>query len=687
MSITFDFNKRASHTGPLVLGLDTGGTNTDVVLYETETQSIVASAKDFTTHHDLSIGIRGALKRLIELLPNKGMLERVKSVNLSTTLATNAIAEGLGHRVGLVMVGFDEKQDIVQDLIQRLPACSPIFIRGGHNYYGQEMAPLDEETLVTELERVNPEVKAWAVSSFFSVKNPVHELRVEELIRKLSPDATITLGQNLTGELGAVRRAATAALNAGLVLIIQRLMSAVLQSLKDLGIRAPLMVVKGDGGLVSEAWARVRPIETVVSGPAAGVTGAGILARGFLDPDEKNLWVLDVGGTTSDLAYLEDGHPRTNPNGAVVGNWITMVEAVETTTRGLGGDSLVDFTEEKEMILGPRRVLPLCRLAEAYPNVIDLLSPGPGRLMPSTLCRFFTPNLDPDSGMNDYEKEIRDLLVTHNPLTFAEYQNQCLYNGHLFPGLKFLTHPSILVSAFTPTDAFCVLGLFKTGVPEASMKAAYLLGMTVSMTAEELSRAVLNKMGKEMAEMLVRQALVVDEVKASDKDFKYRGIFEKALGGAHDGALNMDLSLNAPVVIMGAPAAVLSPWAQKFLGARILTPPRFEVASATGAAASTISLIRRVDIVSLPDLKTYRAFLPDRLLDGANLNTLVSDASVIMGRYMLEQAKLAGADENSPVSFTRSDRQVLTADGIYFPMGCTLKFTLGYTKGEEITGL
>jgi hypothetical protein len=219
------------------------------------------------------------------------------------------------------------------------------------------------------------------------------------------------------------------------------------------------------------------------------------------------------------------------------------------------------------------------------------------------------------------------------------------------------------------------------------MKAAYLIGMTVSMTKEELARAVLNKMGKDIAEMLVRRALAVDNVKTSDKDFKYRGIFDKAISNTKSGALNMDLSLSAPVVIMGASAAVLAPWAQKFINARILTPPRFEVASATGAAASTVSLSRRVDIVSLPDLKTYRAFLPDRLLDSPDLNSLVVDTSIIMGRYMLDLAKLAGADENAPVSYTRSDRQVLTNDGIYFPMGCTLKFTLGYTKGELITGL
>ncbi|MDR2353073.1 MAG: hydantoinase/oxoprolinase family protein, partial [Deltaproteobacteria bacterium] len=181
----------------------------------------------------------------------------------------------------------------------------------------------------------------------------MHELRVADLIRQnLREKCPITLGRDLTGELGAVRRAATAALNAGLVLIISRLLDAVKTSLDELELKVPLMVVRGDGTLVSELWARDRPIETVVSGPAAGVSGARILARGFLDPEERNIWVLDVGGTTSDLAYLENNRPKTNPNGAVVGRWVTMVEAVETRTRGLGGDSLVHVNDQGEIVLG-----------------------------------------------------------------------------------------------------------------------------------------------------------------------------------------------------------------------------------------------------------------------------------------------------------------------------------------------
>jgi N-methylhydantoinase A/oxoprolinase/acetone carboxylase beta subunit len=184
---TFNFRPKDKGQRPLTLGLDTGGTNTDAVLFDPESRSILLSAKDHTTHNDLSIGVKGALKKLLESLEGeKGekekVLRRIKSVNLSTTLATNSIAEGYSHTVGLVLVGFDSKQDIVRDLIQRLPACVPVFIRGGHDYYGRETESLEEDKLRLEIRKAGVSVAAWAVSSFFSIKNPTHEIRVAEII-------------------------------------------------------------------------------------------------------------------------------------------------------------------------------------------------------------------------------------------------------------------------------------------------------------------------------------------------------------------------------------------------------------------------------------------------------------------------------------------------------------------------
>ncbi|MDR2460333.1 MAG: hydantoinase/oxoprolinase family protein [Deltaproteobacteria bacterium] len=671
----------------LVLGLDTGGTNTDAVLFHPETQKILQIAKDYTTHFDLSIGIRGAIKKLLEKIKDTDQKERIKSVNISTTLATNAIAEGMSHKVGLILVGFDKGQDIVQELIQKLPSCSPIFIDGGHDFYGREVAPLDEETLKTEVAKIKFQVRAWAVSSFFSIKNPAHEMKVAEIIEELTRgwDQPITLGQNLTGELGAARRAATAALNAGLVLIIEKLLDAVKQSLVELDLNVPLMVVKGDGGVASELWARERPIETVVSGPAAGILGAKILAKDLIAPEDKNIWILDVGGTTSDLAYLIDDKPKTNVEGAVVGQWTTMVEAVETTTRGLGGDSLVDFDDDKDIILGPRRVLPLCRLAKMYPHALELISPGAhSAASPTYLCRFFIPNLTPDPGINEHEEEILRLLQSQTPLTFDSYQQHCLYNGYIFPGIKFLTHPSVMVSAFTPTDAMATLGLFNEGDPRASIKAAYLLGGIIDKGPKEFSEMVLDRCGQLMDELLVSAALRQDEIIQNPKDFGKKGLIYRSISKRNQKTLAMDLSLSDPVILLGAPVGTLLPWAQKFLKARFIAPPRFEVASAIGAATTTVSLMRRVDIVTLPNLKTYRAFLPDRFLDSNNLNDLVASTSQIMGKHMRNLARIAGAGDDCPITFTRNDRSIITGDGGNLPMGSILKFTAGETGTGEL---
>jgi hypothetical protein len=279
--------------------------------------------------------------------------------------------------------------------------------------------------------------------------------------------------------------------------------------------------------------------------------------------------------------------------------------------------------------------------------------------------------------MNHYEAEIVEMMEIVNPLSFHEYQAQCLYRGHVFPGLRFLAHPSILVSAFTPTDALSVLGLFKEGVPEASQKAAYLLGMVVGLTAEELSRAVMERFGQLMAAMIAERALAQDGIPTSPQDFERRGIVGRAVARRRNPAVNLKISLNAPVVLLGAPAATLVPFASRYLDATFLAPPRYEVASATGAAASSVTLTRRVDIVCLPDLRTYRAFLPDRMMDSSDLGSLVANTQDIMTRHMTEMARLAGAGENCPVMMERSDRRVMTGTGVYLPMGTILNFTAG----------
>ena len=200
---------------------------------------------------------------------------------------------------------------------------------------------------------------SFAVSSFFSVRNPAHELAARELIREIT-GLPVTCGHELTSKLDAPRRALTTALNARLIPQLQHLIRAVEGLMREKGIAAPLMVVKGDGSLVSAEFALNRPVETILSGPAASVVGARHLSG------EGDVLVSDMGGTTTDVALLRDGRPILDRNGATVGGWKTMVEAVAVHTFGLGGDSEIR-REGNRLEVGPRRLVPLSLLAREHP--------------------------------------------------------------------------------------------------------------------------------------------------------------------------------------------------------------------------------------------------------------------------------------------------------------------------------
>lgn len=655
------------------LGIDTGGTHTDAVVFDPVSQATAASAKAETTHHDLSLGIAEALARLAEG-EWEGGPAAVERIHLSTTLATNAIAENLGHRVGLILMGYDADQAEVRSLIAGLPQVSAVFIRGAHDFYGRQEEPLDEAALREAVGGLEDSVSGWAVSGFFSVKNPGHELAAAEIITSMSAKP-VTMGRDLTGRLDAVRRAATAALNAGLTPIIARLLDAVKLAASRAGLTARLMVVKGDGSLVSEEWARRKPIETVVSGPAAGLVGARVLTRGFLAPHEKDLWVLDVGGTTSDLALVRNGLPAVNPNGARVGGWDTMTMAVETRTRGLGGDSLVSVDSRGRITIGPRRALPLGRLARKWPGTLATLRLQKKSDAPATVAGcFFLPGTPPEPGLSRDEAAILEALTRETPFSLAKYSEEAFEGNHHFMGVKSLEHPSIMISAFTPTDAMAILGMYGGGEREASELGAALLGRAMGWKPDELARRVLDEFGRLMTRQIVGYGFERDRVEHDEADFEDDGVFGAALGRRPQGHIEINFAARETVVLLGAPVGALAPFLGRNLRGRILTPPGYEVASAVGAAASPVYLSRQAEIHALPYFSGYRLFLPDRVRDGETVEELAALAEDYMRDHMKSLAGLAGA-ERIKISVSRTDRRVTLGDGSKLDLGATLTFT------------
>mgnify|MGYP002381938021 CR=1 FL=1 len=356
----------AAMSGHLLLGIDTGGTFTDAVLYDEAARTVVASAKSPTTHDDLSIGVVGAISAVLRRSCVDPSV--VDLVSLSTTLATNALVEGRGGRVGAVVIGFDADVLGRAGLDAALGGDPVLLVTGGHDAHGGEVARFDPTALGAALAASGwaERVEGVAVVSQFSVRNPSHEIAAMRVVREVT-GLPVTCSHLLSAGLNGPKRLVTAILNARLTGLIAALVGTVERSMAALGVEAPLMVVRGDGSLVSAAFVRERPIETILSGPAASIVGAAHLT-GLSDAV-----VSDIGGTTTDIAILRDGTPRISDEGAKVGGHATMVRAVAMHTHGLGGDSEVRHDDRAvgcRLVLGPRRVIPICSLATTRPDLV-----------------------------------------------------------------------------------------------------------------------------------------------------------------------------------------------------------------------------------------------------------------------------------------------------------------------------
>ena len=428
------------------LGIDTGGTFTDAVLLDARKQ-VAASAKSLTTRFDLAQGIGSAIDQLPQHL-----LSQVCLVSLSTTLTTNSVVEGKGSPVAVLLAGYDDKQIKASGLTELLGQECIASLPGGHDAGGYAICALDEEATKAAILHHAPRVSAFAISASFAVRNPAHELQMRAWVQELC-DKPVTCGHELASSLGAPRRAMTVALNARMISHVKALIDSVRRTLAQRQIDAPLMIVKGDGSLITADSALNRPVGTVLSGPAASVIGACALSG------TRNAIVADMGGTTTDIAVVRDGQPELSVDGALIGNWRPMVEAVKVYSIGLGGDSEVRFLGGKGMAIGPRRVVPLSLLAHQYPHVLSVLERQQGETPHASQIRFALRLQHDDaliSRLPDDELRAWDLLAK-GPI---DLERSNMEDRPLSRALARLERKGLAIyTGFTPSDAAHVLGL------------------------------------------------------------------------------------------------------------------------------------------------------------------------------------------------------------------------------------
>lgn len=626
-----------------MLGIDTGGTYTDAVLFSAA-DGVKATAKSLTTRHDLSIGISESVASLPAELRRS-----IQLVSLSTTLATNAVVEGYGSRVCVLLAGYDEaalKRSKIPDLLEDSPV---VLLNGGHDAGGRESTSLDVEAATTAIVRYRDEVTAFAISSSFSVRNPAHENTLAALVDTLS-DKPVTCGHQLANGLDAPRRALTVALNARLISYIHDLLAAVKRSLERFEISAPIMVVKGDGSLINAETAVSRPIETILSGPAASVIGACFLSG------KKDGIVADMGGTTTDVAVIRGGELETSSDGALIFEWRPMTEAVKVYSIGLGGDSEVRFHAGVGMDIGPRRVLPLSLLTHKYPELLETLKRQASGAVSPRLNRFglrFQHDPYLISQFDDVERLVWERLAD-GPL---ELEALAFQNRDMSRALARLHRQGLVIfSGFTPSDAahvlqrtnhWCVEGATYAALIWAQqMRHLYGFGKWQKGDAIGPCESVMEMVAVKIAQVLVRSGLNqlgIYDNKRADSYAKMLGellIEREHEPGAEVFSLGFSQSLS--LIGAGAPAHCYFPRVAEILNLKLEVPKHASVTNAIGAIAGRVIQHGKV-LVTQPELGVYRLHIETGPQDFTVLEEAFLAAEDIASQKALQLALSAGA--------------------------------------------
>ncbi len=623
----------------MLLGIDTGGTYTDAVLFE-PSAGVLASAKALTTRHDLALGISRAMDLVLSAAPEA---HSVELVSLSTTLATNAIVEGQGSAICLILIGYTPDMLEQAGLREALGGDPLVLVRGGHDAAGAEAEPLDEAAALQAIQRHSGRVAAFAVSGYFSVRNPAHENAVRRLVREQC-GLPVTCGHELTSNLHASRRALTTALNARLIPLLGELIGSVRRMMEERGLRCPLMVVKGDGSLIDFGMALEYPVETILSGPAASVVGSLFLSG------ESEACIADMGGTTSDIALVKGGRLLLAREGATVGGWQTMVEAVQIHTTGLGGDSEVSLEEGGSMSLGPRRSVPLSLLGHLHPEVLAELGEQAAKTRPNRYDgRFLLRQRPADPRRDDFSEVQRAILakVGEGPLAleriFAPGESTYLADLEL---RRLIERGYLGLSGFTPTDAAHVLGHQASWSLPAARAGAALLARLAGSEVEELCRRVMRRVTLQAGRAILAAALV--EAHGLDLSAHERvrsELVDRALeaNGRPDGLVSVHLTLNRPLVAIGAPVATYYPAVAKALHTRLNIPPHAEVANAVGAVVGSVMQTVRALVAPLDEEKGFRVHLNEEVRDFLELEPAVQYARQEASARARELALRAGA--------------------------------------------
>ena len=336
------------------LGVDVGGTFTDLLLFDNETGHFWRH-KTPSTPSDSSEGILAGVEAITRAAGvDPGQIEYFLH---GTTVATNAVLEGKGARVGLITTeGFRDIMQIGRSFVpgglaawivwpKPQPLASledTVTVKGRMDADGAEIRPLDESEIREKLAGLRDSgVEAITVSLINAYVNGAHETRIGEVAREMMPDIPISLSHEVLPEMQEYERTLTTVANASVRPVVSKYISSLRDKLSAAKVKGKLSLLRSDGGLMSSQKAEEQPVSILMSGPAGGVTGALWVAK---NAGLKNILTLDVGGTSTDVALVENLEPR-RVRTTDVGHLSVRASSLDVKTVGAGGGSIAYVPE------------------------------------------------------------------------------------------------------------------------------------------------------------------------------------------------------------------------------------------------------------------------------------------------------------------------------------------------------
>ncbi len=658
----------------LGIGIDTGGTCTDAVLYDYEAKKVLASAKALTTKQNLAIGIQNALGKLPAEL-----VKEAETLALSTTLATNACVEEKGGRAKLILYGTDAAYAMrVIGKNGTITEDDLICYDSQTTCDGEIQNVPDWDSFLEQLKQELKDDQAAAVVEIYARQTGASLERQTQKLLLDHMDLPVVCGYELFHELDFIKRGASCLLNARLIPVIDTFLKAVSQSAEKMGIHSQPVIVRSDGSLMSREFARLRPVETLLCGPVASLMGAQELTA------TDNALIVDMGGTTTDIAFLQNGQPRRVEGGIHIGNWDTFVKGLFVDTFALGGDSGVRLTPKEKVHLDNRRVIPLCVMAQDFPFIEAELKQMALMEVTSTrsIYEYYILQQDPDTipDLTEDERIICQALK-NGPMNMLKLCEQIHIPVYHLETTRLESENILMRAGLTPTDIMHICGDYCAYHAQVSQYAAQILANCAETTVPALCKQIYDLVKEKLFSNLVRILL--------EQQFSWvrrEGLSPQLKQLIHESWMQFVQKRDHPeefsastacislkplfhtdlkLIGIGGPIHIFLPDVAHALGNEAIIPEHAAVANAIGAAVCQVAFTLTIRIT--PSYNSFGGVTHYTVYSPGNAKEFAPEELLEAKAYAKERAQICAAEEAVKRGLSSTPDIHLAEKELYFP--------------------